>query len=191
MSAPNPPIRPAGVVRLDDRHGPCGHEPGCPAPGRATLPDAVPHAMSDTASPAAVETLIEPPFRVLVAEDNDALREVVLAVLERFAGVLELLEACHGGEAVQIIRGERVDVAVLDFRMPQNTGLEAFAELRAVNPAAPGILISAEADEGMRRDAAALTVHRVLSKPLARRDLVSAIDSALRTAYHAALPAAA
>ncbi|MFH5803397.1 response regulator [Alienimonas sp. DA493] len=180
MSAPTPPPRQAGAVRLDE----------LPEPGRVRLDD-LPGSSPAGAEPAGRDMLIEPPFRVLVAEDNDALREVVLAVLERFAGVLELLEACHGGEAVRIIRGERVDVAVLDFRMPQNTGLEAYAELRAINPAAPGILISAETDEAMRRDAAALTVHRVLAKPVARRDLLAALDSALRTAYRAALPAAA
>ena len=178
MSAASPPpSEPTGFVRVGDL--PVGPRELPVGPGE------------NAAHRPAAEPLIEPPFRVLVAEDNDALREVVLAVLERFGAALELLEASHGGEAVRIIRGERVDVAVLDFRMPQNTGLEAFAELRAINPAAPGILISAEADEAMRRDAAALTVHRVLSKPLARRDLLAALDSALRTAYRAALPAAA
>ena len=133
----------------------------------------------------------EPPFRVLIAEDHQPLREVLLAVLEPFLGVLELLETGHGTEAVKIIRGERVDVAVLDFRMPGRSGLEAMAELREVNPAAPGILVSAEADDALRRDAAALTVHRVLDKPVTRHALLAALDSALNTAYRATLPRAA
>ena len=168
-AAAPPPTGPAGVVRLGDLPPAAPSSEGGPPPG----------------------PLVEPPFRVLIAEDHAPLREVLLAVLEPFLEVLELLEAKHGGEAVRIIRGERVDVAVLDFRMPGRTGLEAFAELRSVNPTAPGILVSAEADEGLRRDAAALTVHRVLAKPVTRTDLLAALDSALRTAYRAALPAAA
>ena len=166
-----------------------------PAPPPTPPPDppAAPHvpAAGAAPAPAAPPAVVEPPFRVLVAEDDDALREVVLAVLERFAGVLELLEACHGREAVRIIRGERVDVAVLDYRMPHGSGLDALCELGEGNPAAPGILVSADADGRLREEPAAALAHRVLAKPVGRRALVAAVDSALRTAYDAALPKAA
>ena len=125
----------------------------------------------------------EPPLRVLVAEDDAALREAVLAVLEPFLGLLELLEARHGGEAVKIVHAERIDLAVFDYRMPRASGLEAFAELRRVNPAAPGILCTAQADDALRRDAAQHRVHCVLDKPFGRRELIGAADSALRQAY--------
>ena len=125
----------------------------------------------------------DPPLRVLVAEDDAALRDAVLAVLEPFLGLLELLEAKHGGEAVRIVHAERIDLAVFDYRMPRASGLEAFAELRRVNPSAPGILCTAEADEALRRDAAEHRMHCVLDKPFGRRELLGAADSALRRAY--------
>ena len=153
------------------------------------MPDRRPE--TEIADPPPAPPVVTPPFRLLVAEDEAALREAVLAVFEPFLDLLELLEARDGGEAVEIVRGERVDLAVLDFRMPRTSGLEAFAELRAVNPHAPGILVSAEADETLRARAAACAVHAVLGKPFARRDLLGAADSALRAAYeHALLPAA-
>ena len=157
--------------------------PPSPPPPRPPAGPAAPPA-SDAPAP-------EPPLRVLVAEDDAALREAVLAVFEPFFGLLDLLEARHGGEAVKIVRAERIDLAVLDFRMPQASGLEAFAELRRVNPAAPGILVSAEADEDLRRDAREQHVHAVLGKPFARRDLLGAADSALRHAYRIPLRPAA
>ena len=133
----------------------------------------------------------DPPLRVLVAEDDAALREAVLMVLEPFAGLLELLEAKNGGEAVRIVHSERIHLAVFDYRMPRASGLEAYAELRRVNPAAPGILCTAEADETLRQDARRHRMHCVLDKPFGRRELLGAADSALRRAYAVRLRPAA
>ena len=126
-------------------------------------------------------------FRLLIAEDDPGLRAVLRLIFEPF---FELLEAANGGEAVDIIRGERVDVAVFDFRMPRRTGLEAFAELRSVNEQAPGILVTAEADS-VREDAERLEVYAVLAKPVARRELLHSVDAAMRSVYHQSLLPAA
>lgn len=73
-------------------------------------------------------------LHVLVAEDDDAIRFLLVTVLRATGGVAEVVEAADGAEAVELGRSRRFDVAVLDLDMPRAGGLEAAAGLRALQP---------------------------------------------------------
>ncbi len=121
------------------------------------------------------------PYRLLIADDDSGAREVLRAIFEPF---FELIEAETGAEAIAVIERTRIDVALLDMHMPQRTGLETLQVLKQVHHDAPGILVTANATDELRRNAAAARAFRVLDKPVARFELVSTVDSALRSAYH-------
>ena len=121
-----------------------------------------------------------PPFRLLIADDDRGVREVLREIFEPF---FDLIEAESGDEAVDVIEHLRVDIAVLDMHMPRRTGLETLRVLKRVHADAPGILVTAAATDDLRRDAAAARAFRVLDKPVRKTELVSTVDSALRSAY--------
>ena len=79
------------------------------------------------------------PVRVLVADDEDDIRDLVCLAVGR-AGALVLHSVADGTAALAAARAELPQLAVLDVSMPGATGLEVCAALRA-DPATAGITI--------------------------------------------------
>jgi len=119
-------------------------------------------------------------YRLLIADDDAGIREVLRAVFEPY---FELVEAESGEEAADVIERVRIDVALLDMHMPPRTGLETLRVLKRVRAEAPGILVTAEANAALRRDAARAAAFEVLDKPVRKAKLVATVDAALRFAY--------
>jgi CheY-like chemotaxis protein len=94
-------------------------------------------------------------IRVLLAEDDAALRLDFAALLCHAEGVSSVLEAHDGADAVHIARHLRPEVAVLDLTMPRLSGVEAAARLAAQQPSMRIALHSADFDR-LRESAGAL-----------------------------------
>src|SRR6478735_8747717 len=62
--------------------------------------------------------------RILIADDHDAVRSGLRAVLEQRPGWMIVAEASDGRSAFEAALKERPDVAIVDFFMPRMTGLE-------------------------------------------------------------------
>ncbi|MDU0290624.1 response regulator transcription factor [Saccharothrix longispora] len=73
-------------------------------------------------------------IRVLIADDEPLMRAGIKAILGTADDIELVAEAGDGREAVALARERRVDVAVLDIRMPRLDGLAAARELRSVVP---------------------------------------------------------
>ncbi len=80
------------------------------------------------------------PIRVLVADDHMIVRTGIRHVLESETDFVVIGEAGSGSEAISLATELRPDVVVLDISMPDQSGLEVAARLRA-GTAAPRILI--------------------------------------------------
>jgi len=93
--------------------------------------------------------------RVLVADDDDAMRRLYSTLLRDVAGVSSLVDASDGLEAVRIARSSRCEIAVLDFNMPRLDGVEAALRLRRERPSTRVVLHSADPG-GLEKRAAGL-----------------------------------
>lgn len=106
--------------------------------------------------------------RVLVADDDEALRELIVERLAREG--FEIVEAGSGFEALDLIvlsaRGEAtgLDLIVMDNRMPGMSGIELARMLRYAELAVPIVLITAFPDHDTIVEATALGVE-LMSKP--------------------------
>jgi CheY-like chemotaxis protein len=71
--------------------------------------------------------------RVLVADDEEIIRETVGGVLKNHGCTVET--ACDGAEAIDMLeRGSGYDLVLADIRMPNKNGYEVFAAARDSNP---------------------------------------------------------
>jgi CheY-like chemotaxis protein len=70
-------------------------------------------------------------IKILVAEDEADIRELVAFSLENIGG-FQVVKARNGAEAVQVARAEIPDLILMDVRMPRMTGVEACAKLKTI-----------------------------------------------------------
>jgi DNA-binding response OmpR family regulator len=124
--------------------------------------------------------------RVLVAEDETHIRQLVRMHLELEGW--DVIEAASGDAALERLRGEPMDLAVLDIMLP---GLDGITVLRAMrregpNAATPVLMLTArreESDKVLGLDSGA---DDYLTKPFGVRELVARARALMRRARPAA-----
>jgi two-component system, OmpR family, response regulator ResD len=126
--------------------------------------------------------------RVLIADDDTVVRDVVRRYLERDG--LEVSIAHDGTEALRLLVAERIDVAVLDVMMPGPDGLTLCRSLRQPSQsghsyqayAIPVILLTALGEEDDRIAGLEAGADDYLTKPFSPRELALRVRSVLRRA---------
>jgi DNA-binding NarL/FixJ family response regulator len=117
------------------------------------------------------------PLRVLLADDSDLIRDAILAVVGRGAGVRIVGQAGNGESAVALARSLAPDLVLMDASMPGVSGLEAARRIGREHPSIRIIMLlpTVSADYEM----AALKVGAVASvaKDRLDEDLLNAISS--------------
>lgn len=116
---------------------------------------------------------------ILVADDEDDVREVVCAMLQSFG--YRVIEARNGVEAVELFRERfrEIDLVMLDLMMPRMTGDRVFAEMRRISPGVRAILASGYDESGRVREIVASGFGGFLQKPFRRRELGRKIEEIL------------
>jgi DNA-binding response OmpR family regulator len=114
--------------------------------------------------------------RILVCDNEPALRSLVLAALGR--SDYEVCEARDGDESLHLARELEPDVIVLDMMMPGLTGLQVLEELRSEDRfrETPVIMLTARAQASDRIAAANAGVSRFVAKPFSPLELASIVD---------------
>ena len=117
--------------------------------------------------------------RVLIADDDTVVRDVVRRYLERDG--LEVSVARDGDEAARLLDAERIDVAVLDVMMPGCDGLTLCGAIRERSGfAVPVILLTALGEENDRIAGLEAGADDYLTKPFSPRELALRVKSVLR-----------
>ena len=117
--------------------------------------------------------------RVLIADDDDVVRDVVRRYLERDG--LDVSIAHDGTEALRLLGSQRIDVAVLDVMMPGPDGLSLCRSLRRGGDyALPVILLTALGEEEDRIAGLEAGADDYLTKPFSPRELALRVRSVLR-----------
>ena len=128
-------------------------------------------------------------FKVLLANEQEGWHQTVRRLLEP-QGV-QTLSARSGREALELIESTPVHVAVLDVQMPQLGGMQVVRMMREHRQGDPkrvevpaAILLANDLNSHLLREALAMHVFSVLSKPVDFNVLLDALARVLRR-YHA------
>jgi DNA-binding NtrC family response regulator len=101
--------------------------------------------------------------RILIADDDDALRESLQLVLS--AEGYEVLTAPDGAAALALLETQTVDIVLCDLRMPGVDGLELLPQLGRRLPGVPVILMSAYGSADLAVEAMRRGAYDYLAKP--------------------------
>ena len=117
------------------------------------------------------------PRRLLIVEDNPALRQMLSLEFEELGYQVQAAGCC--AEARQLAREEGFELALLDYNLPDGVGSDLMSGLRTLNPTIQIILCSGMACERNATDALKSGAFRFLAKPVLARSLHRLFDQAL------------
>jgi DNA-binding NarL/FixJ family response regulator len=120
------------------------------------------------------------PTIVLIADDHPMVRRALAeTVTEVMTGPVEVAEAGSFADISETLGRRSVDLLLLDLSMPGMNGFTGLAALRAAFPAIPVIMVSANEDPGVIRQAMELGASGYLPKSTTLADIGDAIESVL------------
>lgn len=114
------------------------------------------------------------PLRIALADDQALVRAGLRALLEAH-GIRIVFEAADGGELLQRLIAQSVDVVLSDIRMPGIDGIAAITELRARGDRTPVLLLTTFDDSDLLLRAIDAGAQGFLLKDAAPEDLRDAI----------------
>jgi two-component system, response regulator PdtaR len=121
------------------------------------------------------------PYNILITDDDSGCREALRDIFEP-EGYRTYL-ASSGEEAIDIVRDQSVHVVLLDMHMPRLSGLETLEQVRQINQVLPCILVTADSNEALMREAFRARVYSVIPKPVSKNVVLYTVVRALVRVY--------
>lgn len=113
------------------------------------------------------ELKINPDFMqdktILVTDDNEMNRLVAATILEQYGAAI--VEAKNGEEAISVIKGNKIDLVLMDISMPVLNGYEATKALRKYGIKTPVIALTANAIRGENEKCLDAGMNDYITKP--------------------------
>ena len=118
-------------------------------------------------------------MQVLVVDDSQIMRKIVSGALNK-AGVTDTIDACDGREAVKILSEQSdIDLVLMDWNMPNMTGLEALKKVRADGNKVPIIMCTTEGEKEKVLEALKSGANDYLVKPFSPKDIQAKLEKFL------------
>ena len=117
--------------------------------------------------------------RILLAEDEDSLRELVARALVQDGH--EVVQNCDGAAALDTLSRDegRYDLLLTDIRMPVMDGIALALAAGRDFPALPILLMTGYADQRERASGLEMLIHDVITKPFTLTTICGAVREAL------------
>ncbi|MEA5361748.1 response regulator transcription factor [Amycolatopsis sp., V23-08] len=117
-------------------------------------------------------------IRVVVADDQQAVREGLVALLGLLDDITVVASAANGREAVETLATHPADVVLMDLRMPELDGVAATRLIRRDHPGTAVVVLTTYADDTSIADALRAGARGYLTKDAGRAEIAAALRSA-------------
>lgn len=117
------------------------------------------------------------PARILVVDDHENMCWIIRRILSERGHTV--LTAQSGEQALHIARHLECQVAAVDYRLPDTTGLDLIAELRRRNAGLIAILMTSYGTPAVKERAASAGLFAFLDKPFKNALMVQSVERAL------------
>lgn len=113
----------------------------------------------------------------LVVDDHDAVRRALCERIQATFGQFRLREAGTVGEALKIVETERVDLVLMDFRLPGMDGVDGTRMVLERSPHTSVVMVSVFDDSSHRSAARKAGARAFVAKRAISRELIPVITS--------------
>ena len=117
--------------------------------------------------------------RILIADDHEAVRSGLRAVLEQHVDWKVVAEASDGNKALTAAIDSRPDVAIIDFSMPRMTGVEVARRIREHPLQTEVLIFTVHNSSLLAQQAFQAGARAFLAKSDANKTLLRAVESLL------------
>lgn len=121
------------------------------------------------------------PVRLLLVDDEAGFADVLKKRMGKRGIAVET--AGSGSEAIQTLRSQDFDVAVLDLKMEDMDGIEVLKIFKKMVPGIPVIMLTGHGSETSAREGLELGAFDYLTKPCELDDLLEKIAAAVQTVH--------
>ena len=118
--------------------------------------------------------------RILLAEDEEALRDQLLEILDRHRYSVD--SAVNGAQALALGEAEHYDLAIIDLGLPKLNGMEVISRLREQGKDYPVLILTARADWQDKVEGLSAGADDYLVKPFHVQELLARIEALIRRA---------
>ncbi|QAA80964.1 sigma-54-dependent Fis family transcriptional regulator [Aequorivita sp. H23M31] len=119
--------------------------------------------------------------RILIIEDEAAIRRVLIKILTEENKGYEVFEAEDGVSGMEIIKKEDFDLILCDIKMPKMDGVEVLEAVKKIKPEIPIVMISGHGDLDTAVNTMRLGAFDYISKPPDLNRLLNTVRIALDT----------
>jgi DNA-binding NarL/FixJ family response regulator len=117
------------------------------------------------------------PFRILVADDHEIVRQGLCSLLRQHADWEICGEAADGREAVSKVLSLKPDAVILDIAMPNLNGLEAARQIIKIDPQTKILILTLHDSDQLVQEVIEAGARGFMLKSDAARDLVAAVEA--------------
>ena len=117
--------------------------------------------------------------KILVIEDEAAIRRVLVKILSEESETYDVDEAEDGSQGLELIKKTDYDLALCDIKMPKMDGVEVLQAAKKVRPEIPFIMISGHGDLDTAVNTMRLGAFDYISKPPDLNRLLTTVRNAL------------
>ena len=117
--------------------------------------------------------------KILVIEDEAAIRRVLVKILTEESDTYEVEEAEDGAKGLEQIKKNEYDLALCDIKMPKMDGMEVLQSAKKIKPEVPFIMISGHGDLDTAVHAMSIGAFDYISKPPDLNRLLTTVRNAL------------
>ena len=117
--------------------------------------------------------------KILIIEDEEAIRRVLVKILSEENSLYKVFEAVDGLSGTELIKKEDFDLILCDIKMPKMDGVEVLQAAKKLKPEVPIVMISGHGDLDTAVNTMRLGAFDYISKPPDLNRLLNTVRNAL------------
>lgn len=117
--------------------------------------------------------------KILIIEDEAAIRRVLLRILSEENSHYKVSETEDGIQGINLVKNENFDLILCDIKMPKMDGIEVLTQIKKIKPEIPVVMISGHGDLDTAVHSMRLGAFDYISKPPDLNRLLNTVRIAL------------